>query len=210
MIGPVRRRHLAYLLTAVLLAACAAPGTGVGDGDSSGLRSPAPSGSAPPAPRPSAPASAPADPAACPASGVRIETDGRDAATGLRLLGLSMVNCGRTTYRVNGYPVLRALDEDRAGLDIKVLRGVDEIAGALPGWTGKPAAVVLKPGQRAGAVVVWRNTYDDITDPPVSAPYLEVAPAAGRPATVLTPDPLDLGSTGRLGVSPWRFSKTPG
>jgi hypothetical protein len=35
-----------------------------------------------------------------------------------------------------------------------------------------------------------------------------MAPAPGRPAQVLTPhDPLDLGSTGRLGVSPWRLSK---
>jgi hypothetical protein len=124
---------------------------------------------------------------------------------GLRALGVNLLNCGAEPYRVNGYPAVKALDEKHAALAIRVLEGVTEITGALPNWAGPPTPVVLDPGERAVAVVVWRNTYDNITAPPVDAPYLEMAPVAGRPTQVLAPEGgLDLGSTGRLGVSPWR------
>jgi hypothetical protein len=74
----------------------------------------------------------------------------------------------------------------------------------MPNASGPPKPVVLQPGQRATAVIAWRNTYDDIREPPVSVAYLEVAPAAGEPTQIVTPlGALDLGSTGRLGVSPW-------
>lgn len=176
----------------------------------------APSGSAPGAPTatpgdtpPSAaPGSAPpsAVPADCPATGVRLELDVADAAMGLRAMGMHLINCGRSPYRVTGYPAVRALDEQRTPLPaVRTLQGVVEIAGALPNWTDPPRPVELRPGERATAVIVWRNTYDNTVAGPADAPYLEVAPAAGRPVAVLTPDhPLDLGSTGRLGVSPWR------
>jgi Protein of unknown function (DUF4232) len=129
---------------------------------------------------------------------------------GLRALGVHLINCGRKPYRMNGYPAVHALDEHRSKLNVRVLNGVTEIAGALPTWSGPPRPVVLKPGQRATAVVVWRNTYDNISRPPVDAPYLDMAPAAGRPAQVLAPEGgIDLGSTGRLGVSPWRLTPAP-
>jgi hypothetical protein len=124
---------------------------------------------------------------------------------GLRALDISLVNCGRKTYRVTGYPVVRALGKDRKRLKLTVLHGVTEIAGPLPNASGPPRRVVLEPGHRATFVVVWRNTYNDIRHPPVNAVYLSVAPATGRPAQVVMPEGgLDLGSTGRFGVSPWR------
>jgi hypothetical protein len=143
--------------------------------------------------------------APCPASGVRLELGVVDAAMGLRAMGIGMVNCGGAPYRVGGYPAVRALDEDRAALDVRVLDGVTEITGSLPGRDGPPEEFVLRPGGRASALVAWRNRYDDTRRPPIEVAFLSVAPRAGGAAQILTPDgPLDLGSTGRLGVSPWR------
>jgi hypothetical protein len=143
----------------------------------------------------------------CPGSGVRLEAGEIDAAMGLRALGITLVNCGGKTFRLSGYPVTHVLDNQRATIAIRVLNGVTEIAGPIPSSSGPPKPFTLKPGERATTVVVWRNTYDDITHPPVDAPYLEMAPAAGEPAQIVTvQDGLDLGSTGRLGVSPWRPS----
>jgi hypothetical protein len=155
---------------------------------------------------PSRPAPAPSA-TPCPPDGVRLGAGEVSAAMGLRAMGLDVVNCGRAPYRVNGYPAVRALDDRRAALDVRVLRGVTGITGALEHWAGPPAPLVLQPGERAAAVVVWRTTYADTMQPPVEVTHLEVAPAAGRAAAVLTPPGgLDLGSTGRLGVSPWRRS----
>lgn len=61
--------------------------------------------------------------------------------------------------------------------------------------------MTLKPGERAYAVLVWRNTTEAGT--PVNAPYVRVwAKPGARPVTV-TPE-LDLGTTGKLGVGPWK------
>ena len=54
------------------------------------------------------------------------------------------------------------------------------------------------------AVLSWRNTYDDISKPPVSGVYLSVAVTEGGARQIVKPPvPLDLGSTGRLEVSVW-------
>ena len=66
-----------------------------------------------------------------------------------------------------------------------------------------PQRVTAAPGERFAAVVVWRNTVADVT-PPVTARYLDVALEPGRSAQRVRPDGgLDLGTTGRLAVSPW-------
>ena len=205
MIGPVNRalaRRLAYPLTAAaLLGGCASTVTAAAP-PARPIGTPAVSGPAVSGPAPTT------SPARCPRSGVRLELGGLDAAMGLRALGLDLINCGRKPYRVNGYPAVHALDQRRSRLNVRVLQGVIEIAGPIPDGSGPPRPVVLKPGERATAVVVWRNTYDNISRPPVDAPYLEAAPAAGRPAQILAVrDGIDLGSTGRLGVSPWRPSR---
>ncbi|MEU4240784.1 DUF4232 domain-containing protein [Actinoplanes sp. NPDC026619] len=153
---------------------------------------------------PSVPAPAPAQPA-CPAGGVRVELGPGDAAMGLRVLDLYLVNCGTATYRVNGYPVVRLLDDQRQPVTVQVLKGTTAITGSIPDYDKPPSKLTLRPGQRATAVLAWRNTYNDITNPPVSAPYLEIGPAAGAPAQPVTPrSDIDLGSTGRVAVSAWR------
>ena len=123
---------------------------------------------------------------------------------GLRVLGITLVNCGPRTYRLTGYPVVRSLDDDRKALKVRVLHGVKEIVGSAMPWDGPPKPVVLKPGQQAGTAVAWRNTYNDIRKPPVTVTFLVIAPLAGRPFQTIAPTGgLDLGSTGRIGVSAW-------
>ncbi|GLW35774.1 DUF4232 domain-containing protein [Actinoplanes regularis] len=192
MIGSRVLRFAVPAGLAALLAGCAQPVTPPASGLPTSRSEPAPSAV------PSATA------APCPPSGVRLEAGEGDAAMGLRVLGLELVNCGSRTYRLNGYPVVRSLDDDRAVLKVKVLHGVNEIVHSELPWDGPPKPVVLKPGQRAGTAVAWRNTYDDTRQPPVTVAFLDIAPMAGRPSQVVAPDGgLDLGSTGRIGVSAW-------
>jgi len=201
MIGPVKRLVVAALAVA-LLAGCARPSPA----------GPAEGPAARPAARPGVPSTAPTrtPPSTCPAEGVRLSSGQTDGALGLRGLGITLVNCGHDTYRVDGYPVVRALDEDHRQLTVKVLHGTKEIAGPIEQWDGPPTPVALRPGQVAECVIVWRNTYADIRKPPANPPYLQIAPAPGRPLQLVTLDsPMDLGSTGRLGVSPWRVFTDP-
>ncbi|MGA4838758.1 DUF4232 domain-containing protein [Streptomyces sp. G45] len=65
--------------------------------------------------------------------------------------------------------------------------------------------MTLRRGESATAVVVWRNTYTDTTKAPVKGEHLKVVPVPGGPARTVTPyGGVDLGSTGRLGVTAWR------
>jgi hypothetical protein len=140
----------------------------------------------------------------CPPEGVRFQVGEGDAAMGLRVLSITLVNCGSRTYRLKGYPTVRSLDDDRSVLKVRVLLGVKEIFGSAMPWDSPPNLVVLEPGQRAGTAVAWRNTYDDTREPPVTVRFLDIAPLAGRPSQIIEPSGgLDLGSTGRMGISAW-------
>ncbi|GLW96733.1 DUF4232 domain-containing protein [Microtetraspora sp. NBRC 16547] len=137
----------------------------------------------------------------CPESGVVITTGEVDAAMGLRALSIEMVNCGDHRYRVKGFPSIRVLDPDRRPLDVKVGNGTSSIA-LIDGYDTKPMSVTLKPGEKAVAGLVWRNT---MTDPTVTATigsYLEIAPVDGEPPQTV-PQYVDLGNTGKLGVTAW-------
>jgi hypothetical protein len=141
----------------------------------------------------------------CPPAGVRMELGEVSAAMGLRAMTVHLINCGEKSYRVEGYPDLRALDDERSELAVQVRHGAHDITEAVPDMDAAPEPVTLKPGEQAAAGLVWRNTYDDTTNLPVDVPYLKVAPAEGRPSQLLAVEsPLDLGSTGKLGVGPWR------
>ncbi|MET8252688.1 DUF4232 domain-containing protein [Micromonospora sp. NPDC005197] len=156
---------------------------------------------------PSASPSASIDPVAeCPASGVRIRSTGGDAAMGLRALGLELVNCGDRPYRLNGYPVLWVLNEQRKPIILRVVNGAKEITS---GFDQPPQPVTLRKGERAVATVLWRNLVTDSTVVATAGAYLTVAPAAGQPAEEVDPDgPIDVGNTGRIGVSAWRKATT--
>lgn len=156
-----------------------------------------------PAPVPTVtPTATPAGPATCPESGVLIRSTGSDAAMGLRALGLELVNCGTEPYELNGYPALVVRDEQRQPITLTV---VDGAKGITSGFDAPPRPLTLRPGDRATAAVLWRNTFTDSTGAPTNGAYLDVAPADGRPAQAVDPDgPIDLGNTGRIGVSAWK------
>jgi hypothetical protein len=142
------------------------------------------------------------DPDACPPSGMRVRLGEVDAAMGLRAAGLELVNCGSVPVTLNGYPDIRVLDDDRAPLPVTVVHGSTDIA-SIPGFDTPPAPVTAAPGARLVAGLVWRNRVDMVGEV-VKGAYLEIVPAPGRPAQTIRPDgPIDLGTTGRLGVTAW-------
>ncbi|MFJ7239825.1 DUF4232 domain-containing protein [Streptomyces olivaceus] len=150
---------------------------------------------------------APAGPGACPASGVRVSADRGDAAMGLRVVGLHLDNCGTRDYTVKGYPQLELLDES-----FRPVNGVDVLDGSGGITTGAgpdeaPGTVTLAPGESATAALVWRNTTESGT--PVNVPHVRVRARAGADPVTVTPE-LDLGTTGKLGVRPWKKADSQG
>ncbi|MFG2373202.1 DUF4232 domain-containing protein [Streptomyces sp. NPDC048504] len=144
---------------------------------------------------------APAAPGTCPASGIRVSADRGDAAMGLRVVGLHLDNCGTRDYGVDGHPLLELLDDDFQHVDgVKIVDGGGEIT---PGSVDdkQPGPVTLKPGESATASLVWHNTTEFGT--PVNVPYARVRAKAGADPVVVTPN-LDLGTTGKLGVTAWQ------
>jgi hypothetical protein len=130
---------------------------------------------------------------------------------GLRVMNLELTNCGAQPQTISGYPVLTLLDEEGEPFAVEVLHGAepvtpnDEFCTPTGAFDPGPQPVTLGPGDHAVALVVWRNTTTTV-DPAeiVLAPTLTVAPTEGAPPQDVTPDgPLDLGNTGRLGISAW-------
>ncbi|CAL9461410.1 DUF4232 domain-containing protein [Streptomyces sp. enrichment culture] len=141
----------------------------------------------------------------CPASGLHVYADQGDAAMGLRVVGLHLVNCSKRPYELDGYPELELLDNGRRPVDgIRILHGTEQISTGI-GGEGPPAPVVLQPGEAALTTLAWRNTTE--FGEPVDVPYVRVRPRPGDRPVMVTPE-LDLGTTGRLGVGPWRKDDT--
>ncbi|WP_406040248.1 DUF4232 domain-containing protein [Micromonospora sp. NBC_00898] len=90
------------------------------------------------------------------------------------------------------------------------VRIVPGATGIAAGFDTPPRQLVLAPGDRAQAALLWRNTVTDATVPAANGRYLAVAPVSGRPAQPVELDgPIDLGTTGRLGASAWRPAERP-
>ncbi|GAA2238950.1 hypothetical protein GCM10010430_20050 [Kitasatospora cystarginea] len=154
-----------------------------------------------PAPSDAVPSNSPGSSVPCPASGVDLRAGEADAAMGLRVLTVELVNCGNRPYALNGYPAVRVLDENREPLDIAVGHGTSDIA-VIDRFDAGPAPLSLQPGESARFGLVWRNTVTDGNDAPVNGSYLSVTPRPGDPAQSV-PAFLDLGTTGKLGISAW-------
>ncbi|WP_331281171.1 DUF4232 domain-containing protein [Microbispora rosea] len=149
---------------------------------------------------------APAAAGPCPPSGIRVTLGNADAAMGLRVVGLRLENCSAHAYRLDGYPQLQLLDEDRKPVTgVEVLHGDGGIS-TVTGFDDPPQPVTLKPGQSVSAGLMWRNTVTDGIS--VNVPYVRVNAKAGAPPVMVTPE-LDLGTTGKLGVSPWKKDEAP-
>ncbi|MFE1546096.1 DUF4232 domain-containing protein [Streptomyces sp. NPDC058718] len=150
-------------------------------------------------------AEAPSESGPCPPSGVRVYADDGDAAMGLRVVGLHLENCGTEPYELNGFPRVRLADEDREPVDgVELLQGGEAIAGGT-GAEGPARPLVLAPGERAHSGLVWRNTVE--AGDPVDAPYARVWAKPGAAPVMVTPE-LDLGTTGKLGIGPWKKDGT--
>ncbi|MFD6192574.1 DUF4232 domain-containing protein [Streptomyces sp. NPDC060275] len=148
---------------------------------------------------------APASAGSCPESGLRLTADRGDAAMGLRVVGLHLENCGGRTYSLEGYPALQLLDAEHRPVEgIAILRGTDGIPMA-GGDEGPPRPVTLRPGESAVSGLAWRNTTE--FGEAVSVPYVRVRAEAGSEPVMVAPH-LDLGTTGELGVRPWRKDET--
>lgn len=142
----------------------------------------------------------------CPASGLHVYADQGDAAMGLRVVGLHLVNCGTRTYELGGYPELEILDADHDSVDgVRILQGTDRISPAA-GGDGRPQPLALRPGEAAQSTLAWRNTTG--FGEPVNAPYVRVRAKPGADPVMVQPE-LDLGTTGQLGVGPWKKDETP-
>ncbi|MFD7662807.1 DUF4232 domain-containing protein [Streptomyces sp. NPDC059788] len=144
-----------------------------------------------PTPKPSATAPA------CPEDGVVIKGLPVNAAMGTRAMGITLTNCGTRPYKVNGYAGVRVLDESRKPLDVKISHGsdiVDDIG---------PEPLTLKPGEQARAVLMWRNRVTDVTGSAVNGAFLSLTPAEGGGRPQVVRELIDLGSTGKLGVTAW-------
>lgn len=134
---------------------------------------------------------------------VEFSTLGADAAMGLRVLTIEMVNCGAEPYTVNGYPSLRLFDEDSDQIDVVLAQGSGGIA-TLPEYDTPPAEVTLQPGERARAGLVWRNLVTDPTVDASTAVRMEAAAVRGEPWQQVPMDvTIDLGNTGKLGTQAW-------
>ncbi|MFI5977231.1 DUF4232 domain-containing protein [Streptomyces sp. NPDC051452] len=147
---------------------------------------------------------APSTSGTCPASGIHLAADRGDAAMGLRAVSLHLENCGTRAYTLGGRPTLRVLGTDHEPVTgVRVVHGEEVATGT--GADGSPRPLTLRPGERAYAVLTWRDTTTDGT--PVNAPYVRVWAKPGAPPVTVTPE-LDLGTTGRLGVGPWKKEDT--
>ncbi|WP_327399456.1 DUF4232 domain-containing protein [Streptomyces sp. NBC_01288] len=140
----------------------------------------------------------------CPEEGIRVTAGPVNPALGLHAMDLTLENCGTRAYRVEGYPEVRLLDRDQQHVTgVSVIHGSAGIA-TVTGFDEPPSAVTLAPGETASAGLLWRNTTTGFG----GAAYvhcLTVAARSGSLPLLLTPDGgLDLGTTGRLGVGPWR------
>ncbi|MFF9148334.1 DUF4232 domain-containing protein [Streptomyces sp. NPDC014861] len=143
----------------------------------------------------------------CPPSGVRVYADEGDAAMGLRAVGLHLENCGTRPLSIDGYPAVQPLDADHRALPaVRVLQGGEAVATGT-GADGPARAFSLRPGERARAGLVWRNTTE--AGDPVSAPYVRVRWRPGAAPVMVVPE-LDLGTTGRLAVGPWKPARNDG
>ncbi|MGK4584327.1 DUF4232 domain-containing protein [Kitasatospora sp. HPMI-4] len=137
----------------------------------------------------------------CPADGVVLRAGEANAALGLRVLTVELTDCGTEPYTLDGYPTVRLLDREQQPLDLTVGHGAAPIT-VIEGFDAGPVPLTLRPGESAQFGVVWRNTVDASDEAPVNGGYLEIVPRPGARAHRV-PALLDLGTTGRLGISAW-------
>ncbi|MFJ3924029.1 DUF4232 domain-containing protein [Streptomyces sp. NPDC090022] len=144
--------------------------------------------------------------AACPADGVRLSEGGGDAAMGLRVESVELTNCGTEPYVLNGFPDIRLLDKKKGPVQVDVGHGSHGVS-TVDSFDEAPQQVTLRPGQTASFGLLWRNLVTEVNTPAVDGWHIDVQPRPGAPRqTLALTRPVDLGTTGRLGLGPWKAS----
>ncbi|GAB2910689.1 DUF4232 domain-containing protein [Streptomyces mayteni] len=193
-----RRPVLALAAVGALTAGCGTATAARDDGTGGAGAAPAVVSPSPTAPTVTPPSTE------CPESGARVTPGLIDAAMGLRAGTIVLDNCGTEPYTVEGYPELTLVDDDGVEpLPIEIQHDTTDITASLNGFDEPPRPVTLEPGESAWAAITWRNTAD-IGGSSLDARFVDVVPAPGEETQRITPDGgIDLGTTGRLAVSPW-------
>ncbi|MFZ3470172.1 DUF4232 domain-containing protein [Streptomyces sp. 4.24] len=142
---------------------------------------------------------------ACPDGGVRLSEGLVNAAMGLRVGAVELVNCGDQPYELEGYPEIELLDRANAPLQgVSVGHGAAAITSSPTGAEAPPGKVTLRPGQAAEVLLVWRNLLTESDVPAAEAWGLMVTPRPGAPRLELRlKQSVDLGNTGKLGIGAW-------
>ncbi|MFG2623461.1 DUF4232 domain-containing protein [Streptomyces sp. NPDC048473] len=151
----------------------------------------------PPAPTPSPRPTAGVGRAGCPSSGVVVDMGEVEAALGHRAVGLTLTNCGKKPYRVDGYPSVRALDDAGDPLPVPVNPG-SSYMGSDPG----PEEVMLKPGETMRSLLAWVSTPTggDL----IEGDALEIAPAPGLEPRTFPLEGSDVRLLDELNMTAWR------
>ncbi|MFJ3324216.1 DUF4232 domain-containing protein [Streptomyces griseus] len=211
----VRRRASAALLAATLTALTGCSGFLVpaGEGEEP---DPTPSASRPglvraetlpPTPTPGAdapgygapaqtgPTSAP--PGKCPASGVVVDMGPVETGMMHRAVVLTLTNCGRKPYAVDGYPWVRALGEDGRPLPVKVNED-----GSYFGGDPGPKKLLLDPGLTVKSILAWVSTPEggDL----IEGDALAISAAPGLPVRVFPLEGHDIRLMDELNTTAWR------
>ncbi|MFD3914965.1 DUF4232 domain-containing protein [Streptomyces sp. NPDC058603] len=143
-------------------------------------------------------------PGRCLASGVAISHDIVNAAMGIRAVSIGLRNCGTKPYRVNGYPEIGVLDEDREPVGLKLIQGNGSTGAADDQGPGE---LTLAPGESARSGLRWNNRITE-SGAHSTGSYVVVAAAPGEERDTL-PLPMDIGSDGELHVTAWTVEETP-
>ncbi|MFB7299093.1 DUF4232 domain-containing protein [Streptomyces rubiginosohelvolus] len=208
----VRRRVRVALLTATLTALTGCSGFLVPAGE--GERpDPTPSASAPRAetlpPTPASGADAPAQgapaqtgptaapPGTCPSSGVVVDMGPVETGMMHRAVVLTLTNCGRKPYAVDGYPWVQALGEDGNPLPVKVNED-GSYFGSDPG----PKKLLLDPGLTVKSILAWVSTPEggDL----IEGDALAISAAPGLPVRVFPLEGHDIRLMDELNTTAWR------
>ncbi|MEJ8646124.1 DUF4232 domain-containing protein [Streptomyces sp. MS1.HAVA.3] len=141
----------------------------------------------------------------CPEGGVQLAEGEGSAAMGLRVADFQLVNCGSATYVLEGYPEIRPLlNGGHRPLHVDIGHGTNGVTSPATGGDAPPRRVTLQPGQAATTGLLWRNLFTDSTVPAAEGRVLELVPKPGAPRlTLRLSAPVDLGDTGKLGLSAW-------
>lgn len=147
----------------------------------------------------------PSDTAPVCADGLSVRPGRLDVGAGHHLLEIQLVNCGHTKIKINGCPSVRVLDADHKPFEVTVTCG----SASVPEVYRPPAhAFTLRPGRSATTVLAWLTVVQRWSSA-VQGTYLEITPAPGRSAQLVTRhSPYNLGNTGRIATGTW--TATPG